>query len=352
MKYALIFLISVMFFFSCSSDKNEQKKVNQQQAAEVHYDTAVIENAGVSVIQQIPAQLAAYQEVSIYPKVNGFVKQVYVDIGSVVKQGNTLLQLDAPELTQEVLQAKEKYVKAKADYYLDKDRYLRLNEAAKTSGAISPFDLASAQSKMNADSALVNAEKANWKFQETMTEYLKVTAPFNGVITERNVHPGALISATDKTKPMLELKQMNHLRLQADIAEAVAVQLKQGDTVSYFIKAFPGKEMKGVISRISKDITNQIQAERIELDVNNINNQLTPGMFAEVVIHLKGTPNALSVPKSAVVTSTERKYIVVVRNGKNIKVDVNTNNQNDDKIEVFGSITAGEKIIANPSENM
>lgn len=352
MKYVFIFLIFISFFFSCSSDNNEKKQINRQQETRVHYDTAVIENAGISITQQIPAQLAAYQEVSIYPKVNGFVKKVFVDVGSTVKQGNILLQLEAPELIQEVLQAKEKYTKATADYYLDKDKYLRLNEAAKTSGAISPFDLASARSKMNADSALANAEKANWKFQETMTDYLRVPAPFSGVITERNVHPGALISAADKSKPMLELKQINHLRLQADVSESVSVQLRQGNSVHYFIKAFPGKEMNGIISRISKNITNEVQAERIELDVDNSNNQLSPGMFAELLIQLKGTPNALSVPKSAVISSTEEKYIIVIRNGKNIRVDVTTGNQNENRIEVFGSISAGEKIITNPSDDI
>jgi membrane fusion protein, multidrug efflux system len=351
MKLILVSLSSAIIFFSCSSGRNEEKKTSQPGSDPARVETARVETGGLTITQQIPAQLAAFQEVSIYPKVNGFIKDVFVDIGSAVRKDQVLLQLEAPELMQEVIQAKEKYEKAKADYSLDKDKYHRLNEAARTSGAISPYDLASAQSRMNADSSLVNAEKASWKFQETMVGYLHVTAPFDGVITERNVHPGALVSATDKSKPMLELKEINHLRLQADVAESVAVQLKTGDTVSYILKALPGKQLKGVIGRISKNITNQLQAERIEADVFNPDNQLIPGMFAELTIKIKGTPGAFTLPKSAVVTTTERKYVVVVKGGVNVKTDVTTGNETAGKIEVFGSLTAGDEVIVNPGEN-
>jgi RND family efflux transporter, MFP subunit len=350
MKYTIILILSIALY-SCSSNKNEEQKQTPAKAP-VHYDTATIAAGGVPIVQKIPAQLAAYQEVSIYPKVNGYVKNVFIDMGSAVKKGQVLLTLEAPELIQSVLQAKEKYTKARADYYLDKDKFLRLKEAANTSGAISPFDLSSAKAKMEADSALANAEKANWKFQETMMGYLKVTAPFDGVITERNVHPGALISATDKTKPMLELKQVSHLRLQADVAEEVAVQLKEKDTASFFLKAFPGKEMKAVISRVSKNITGQVQSEKIETDVQNAANTLSPGMFAEMMIHLKGTPGAYYVPKQAVVTSTEGKYLWVIQNGKLQKENVATGNENETQVEVFGNIHEGEKIIQNPSDDL
>ncbi len=350
MKYILFSTVLLFFFSACSNSKGEKKDTVQQKTT--HFDTAVIEQQSVAIMQKIPAQLAAFQEVSVYPKVNGYVKTVKIDMGSVVKKGEILLELEAPELTQAVLQAREKYTKAKADYYLDKDKYLRLMEAAHTSGAISPFDLSTAKSKMEADSALANAEKANWKFQETVMSYLKVAAPFDGVITERNVHPGALISATDKSRPMLELKEINRLRLQADVAENVAVQLKEKDTVSYFLKAFPGKEMKGTISRIAQNITNQIQAERIEIDISNINHQFNPGMFAELIIQLKGSPYAFRVPKTAVVTSTEGKYVWIIRNGKKEKENVRTGNENANQIEIFGTFSTGEKVIANPSDEI
>lgn len=351
MKYLLVCILTITLY-SCSSEKKEDQQIKAVQKMATHYDTAIAEASGVASIQKIPAQLAAFQEVSIFPKVNGFVKKVYIDIGSTVKKGDLLLVIEAPELIQAVLQAREKYTKARADFFAQKDRYMRLNEAAQTSGAVSPLDIKLAASNMEADSAIANAEKANWKLQETMLDYLKVTAPFDGVITERIVHPGALITSADKTRPMLELKQVNHLRLQADIAENVAVQLKVKDTVSFIFKAYPGQVFKGIISRKSDNIEAQFQAERIELDIDNRDNKLSPGMYAEMILNLKGNLNALSVPKSAVVTSTEKKYVWVIRNGKNVQENVSTGNENQDRIEIFGNITAGEKVIANASDEI
>jgi RND family efflux transporter MFP subunit len=302
---------------------------------------------------KLPAQLAAYQEVSIFPKVNGYVSRVLVDIGSHVGQGQLLMQLEAPELVQATTQAKERYARSVADYAISKDNYERLRVASNTPGAVSPMDLATARAKMEADSALANAEKANWQVQQTMTSYLQVTAPFSGVITERNVHTGALVSAEAKDgRPMLELKEIDHLRLQVDIPETIAATLNQNDTVSFFLTAFPGRRMSGRISRISRNISMQYRSERVELDVDNKKEQLTPGMYADLLLNSRGNPDALAVPKTAVVTSTERKYVLVIRNGKTVKVDVRTGNENDHEIEILGALQPGEEVIAHADDEI
>ncbi|MFI5188333.1 MAG: efflux RND transporter periplasmic adaptor subunit, partial [Chitinophagales bacterium] len=195
MKYSIIFILSFAVFASCSENKAESNKQDVTKDPPVHYQLATVEKAGVATTIKLPAQLAAYEEVSIFPKVNGYVNNVLVDIGSKVSQGELLMVLEAPELEQASSQAREKYERAKADFSIDKEHYQRLLEASKTAGAISPLDLSAIRAKMDADSALCNAEKANWQIQETMLGYLKVTAPFAGVITERNVNPGVLVSA-------------------------------------------------------------------------------------------------------------------------------------------------------------
>ena len=278
------------------------------------YQFATVEKGGVASVIKLPAQLSAYEEVSIFPKVNGYVKTVMVDIGTRVTQGSVLMLLEAPELEQAVLLAREKYAKAKADYSLDKEHYHRLIEASQTAGAISPLDLSTVKAKMEADSSVSNAEKANWQMQQTMLGYLRVTAPFSGVITERNVHPGALVSATSKEKPMLELKQIERLRLQVDIPEGIASALKFKDTVSFYVSALQGKRMTGFISRRSMNVNAQYRSERMEIDVANENSILVPGMYVDVTLYSKGNSEAFWVPKSAVVTSTERKYVLVMQN--------------------------------------
>jgi len=205
---------------------------------------------------------------------------------------------------------------------------------------------------MEADSAFSNAEKANWQMQETMLGYLQVTAPFTGVITERNVHPGALVSANAKDQAMLELKQVAHLRLQVAIPEALAGQVKNRDTVSFYVSALAGKKMTGTIVRRADNISEQYHNEKIEVDVNNNDGLLSPGMYADVIFSLKGDAQALMVPKSAVVTSTERKYVLVMKDSIITKVDVTTGNQNTSSVEVYGALQPGDKVIINANDEM
>jgi RND family efflux transporter MFP subunit len=179
-----------------------------------------------------------------------------------------------------------------------------------------------------------------------------VTAPFTGVITERNVNPGALVSAAEKDKPMLELKQVSRLRLQVDVPEDLASTLKNHDPVDFYVNSLPGKKMIGRISRRSNNMNSQYRSERMEIDVDNKENLLAPGMYAEVELHSQGNPNLLCVPRSAVVISTEAKYVIVVINGKTQKVNVETRNQNNQKIEVVGALKEGEKVIARANDEI
>jgi RND family efflux transporter MFP subunit len=352
MKKYIAFILLASLFAACSQNKTGDNNTEKKQAAGPVYQLVAVEKGGVATILKLPAQLAAYEEVSIFPKVNGYVKDVLVDIGSRVRKGNLLMTLEAPELNQAVLQAKERYVRTKSDLSIDREHYQRYLEAAATAGAISPLDLSTTRSKVQSDSALCNAEKANWQMQQTMLDYLRVTAPFDGVITERNVHPGALVNASSKDKPMLELKQVEHLRLQVDVPEAMASELKDKDTISFSVSALPGKKMTGHISRKSDNVNTQMRSERIEIDVWNSNNLLSPGMYADVLLYSKGNPDAWVIPKSAVVTSTERKYVIVMKDGKTDKVDVTTGNETTDRVEVYGGLQPGDRIIVNANDEI
>jgi membrane fusion protein (multidrug efflux system) len=351
MKYYLL-IFWLYLFSACTSGGNKKEGDPDKKNQVISYSLAPVKKSGVATLIKLPAQLFAYQEVSIFPKVNGYVQEVYVDIGSEVHKGQLLMLLEAPEIIQAAAQAREKYAQAKAGYSIDRENYERLLEASSTAGAISPLDLSSARSKMEADSALANAEKSNWQMQQTMQEYLKVVAPFDGTITERNVFPGELVNAASKEKPMLEFKEIRYLRLKVDIPESLAGSFKINDTISFYTSAFPGKKMTGRIARQSMNINAQFRSERIEADIDNKSKTLQPGMYADVVLYSAGNMNALSVPRSAVVISTEGKYVIAVRKGKNIKVDVLTGNETKDSIEIFGQIQAGEKVIEHANDEI
>ena len=350
----IVFVAAVvaMLYSSCQSAKPDIAKEIDAKSKPVYKLTAV-KQTGLPDIIKLPGELAAYQEVSIFPKVNGYVKDVKVDIGSHVKKGQLLMTLEAPELEQFTMQAKEKYARTKADLSIDREHYNRLMEASQTPGAVSPLDLSFVKSKVESDSAVSNAAKSNWEMQETMQRYLIVTAPFDGVITERNVHPGALVSAESKdSKPMLELKEISHLRLQVDIPENLSGSMKDGDTLSFFTSAFPGKKMTGYISRKSMNVNTQFRSERVEADVTNENELLTPGMYADILIYSKGNASGFSVPKSSLVTSTERKYVLVIRSGEIHKVDVTSGNESAGIIEVFGNLNKGDSAIVDANDEI
>ena len=339
-------------FCCCNSAKPEKAKDNEADR-KPHYALSVIQTTGPTSMIKLPGQLAAYQEVSIFPKVNGYVKSVQVDIGSKVHQGQLLMTLEAPELEQSTMQAKEKYARTKADLSIDREHYNRLLEASQTPGAISPLDLSFVKSKVESDSAVSNAAKSNWQMQETMQAYLVVTAPFSGVITERNVHPGALVSAESKdSKPMLELKEISRLRLQVDIPENLSGSLKVNDTISFYTSALPGKKITAHISRESMNVNAQFRSERVEADVFNSDELLSPGMYADVVIYSKGNVSGFRVPKSAIVTSTEQKYVLVVKSGKIVKVDVTSGNESGHSTEVFGNLTKGDSVITEANDEI
>jgi RND family efflux transporter MFP subunit len=339
-------------FAACGGNKVAEKKEEIKKNQAPHYQLATVKQGGVATSIKLPAQLAAYLEVSIFPKVNGYVKTVSVDIGSKVKKGDLLMTIEAPELLQAAMQAREKYVRAQSDLSIDKEHYQRLLEAAQTPGAISPFDLSTVKNKLDADNALSNAERANWEMQKTMLSYLNVTAPFDGVITARNVHPGALVSDANKSVPMLELKQIEHLRLQVDIPESATPDMHVGDSIIFYVNAFPGKPMKGIINRKSDNVNTEFRSERVEIDVWNKTGVLAPGMYVDVILDSKGNANALVVPTSAVVTSTQRKYVIVMRNNEPVKIDVSTGNQTTDSTEIFGNLQAGEQVIVGANDEM
>lgn len=295
---------------------------------------------------KLPGVMQPFQFVQLYPRVNGFVKQVFVDRGSMVRHGQVLITLEAPEIEQEVAAARLKYTQAEENYKTSTDRYQRLLETSLTPGTVSAYDLKAALDKMQGDSATVLGEIASYKALETMKSYLVVNAPFDGVITERNLHPGALVGpSAQNAKPMLILQELARLRLTVDIPEQYTVQISDGDNVHFHANALPGYDFTGTIARSSHSLSNNFRSETVEVDVDNRNNRFKPGMYAEVSLPISGSANAFVVPKTAIVTTTERKYVVLVKDGIARWTDISEGNQGADSTEIFGALEDGNTLL-------
>ncbi len=344
-------IICSLLFTACSRKENN---TSEKKAEAVSYPLCAVKTQAIATTLRLPAQLNPFYEVSIYPRVTGYIKTLPVDIGSVVKEGQLLMQMEAPDVEQNSVAAQERYIKVQATYRASKDNYTRLMNAAKTAGAVSPNDLQMAQSQMQSDSALSNSEKANWMAMESMKDYLTVRAPFDGTITQRNVHPGALVTTGNKTdmSPLLELQQISKLRLQVKVPETYATQLEDNQNISFVVDALPGKTFTGTISRQANSLDDKYRSETFEIDITNTDHLLMPGMYAEVLLPLKGHPNACVVPQTAVVVSTEKKYVIKVQDNKTALVDVTTGNEDNGIVEIFGDIKAGDMVIEKANDEI
>jgi RND family efflux transporter MFP subunit len=265
------------------------------------------------------------------------------------------MTLEAPEINQQVQTARANLSKAKEQYLISKEKYERLLQTSKTPGTVSPFDLSSAQSKMQSDEANLNAEESSLKGLTEIEDYLVVRAPFAGVITERNIHPGALVGPSVKPSdgPMLSLQQLNKLRLTVNIPEAVVADLNNKQWISFSLSAYPEKEFRAKLARQSGVITSNLRSETIELDVNDNNGQIKPGMYAEVKIPITSSANSFIVPASAIVHSTKGVYIVGINEQqKTVFLPVQEGINSNDSTQVYGQLALTQKIVLHPSSEM
>jgi RND family efflux transporter MFP subunit len=353
MKYKFILLIAVTgLFAACSGNQKPVDITGQQKQNNKKYETGKISEKALSSYARLPGQLMPFNEVNLFPKVNGFVKQLYVDRGSVVKKGQLLVTLEAPEMESQLQAANSRFLQAQENAVASKEKYQRLQEAAKEPGSVSPLDIDNALSKMKADAAMASSERSNVASVKTMQGYLNIYAPFDGMIVQRNISPGALVSpgkATDQ--PMLILQAIQKMRLVVDIPEDYVDKVDLGKQVSFVFNAMPGQEQTAKISR-SANALGSMRQEAIEIDVLNKNGQLKPGMYAEVKIPMLSGAKSLLVPNSAIIRSTEREYVITLQNDKANLVDIKEGLAGRDSTEVFGNLEVNTPILLNASDEI
>jgi RND family efflux transporter MFP subunit len=289
---------------------------------------------------RLAGELTPYETVALYPRVNGFVEDIPVDRGSVVRRGQLLARLSAPELASQRAEAESKLSAVQSTFE-------RTKAASDTPGAIAKHDLEVGEAAVKADEARVQSLK-------TLESYLMVRAPFDGVITERNVHPGALVGppAAANAMPMLRMESVGHLRLTVPVPETDVGAIADGAKAEFVVRTWPGQRFSGVIRRIAHTIDTKTRTMPVELDVDNSNNKLSAGMFAEVIWPIRRETPSLFVPPSAIVQTTEKTYVDRVRDGAVEQVAVQRGTALKDRVEVFGQLQAGDIIFRRGSEEM
>ncbi len=312
----------------------------------------------------LPGDLVAFQDVAIHARVQGFIQSISVDRGSVVQRGALLARIDAPELKAQLSEAEARVQSAEAQRLetqaalaSERSTFDRLKQAAATPGVVAGNDLEVAQQKVEAAKARVDASTRNLEAMREAARsireieaYLQVTAPFDGVVTERAAHVGTLVGPG--SGPIVRMQQVSPLRLVAAIPEAYIAGGDVGQAIEFTVATFPGETFTAKLARLARALDPKTRTMAVELDVNNADGRLAPGMFAEIRWPARRARPSLFVPRSAVATTTERTFVVRVQDGVADWVDVRRGEAMDDLLEVFGNLKPGDQVAVRATDEL
>jgi RND family efflux transporter MFP subunit len=391
----------VLLFAACGGAPKPQPQASSSPTPQTPtVNVTTVESRELNRQLRLPGELLPFEDVAIYAKLPGFVEEVRVDRGSRVKRGQLLARLRAPELDTQRREAEARVstaqsqkveaearvatiraqrIEAEAKLASDEATFKRLKSASATPGVVAGNDVEIAERGVEQARARVQAlnetEKSAQAQVKTLDEserglreaarsasnieaYLRITAPFDGVITERNVHPGSL--ANTSGAPMLRLQQVSRLRLVIAVPETEVAGVAPGARLNFTLPAFPGEIFSGAVTRSSHSLDAKTRTMPLELDVANSSGKLAPGMFPEVQWPARRARPSLFVPPTAIATTTERSFVIRIRaNGSeslaewvDVKRGASMNDKGADLVEVFGDLSAGDTIAVRGTDEL
>lgn len=342
----------VLIFAACSEKQEEKDQAPKEQAKMIEYPTSSVQFINPEYKISVPAELKPYEQVAIYAKVTGFVKQMYVDRGDWVRKGQLLAVLEAPEMEQQYLSDKSTEQKVYNDYLYAKQAYDRLTDASKTTGAVADIEIDRAKSAMESAKSAYDASKAGTAHSSQLQEYLRITAPFDGIITQRNVSAGALTGTGSHNMPLFEMAQSDKLRLTLSLPEKHASSVAEDMTASFTVSSQPGKSFEAKLSRTSGLLDQNDRSLTLEFDVINSDGELQGGDYAQVKLKLKRKNSSYWVQSKSLLNTQSGTYVLTLNNNEIKKIAVKEGIRVDTLTEVFGDLSQEDKIITKPSEEI
>jgi RND family efflux transporter MFP subunit len=314
---------------------------------------------------ELPGEFLPFLTVSLHARVPAYVDRVLVDRGSIVKQGELLVEMSAPEMTAQITEAQSKVqaadadrLQAEAQLAAAQSTYDSTKTAAETPGAIAGNELILAEKQVDAAKALLNSRQQASRAAESavralqdLQNYLKITASFDGVVTDRMVHPGALVGPGNDIA-LLIIQQVSHLRLVVPVPEEDVSGIVNGASVTFQVPAWPERSFTGTVARISHALDQKTRTMNVEMDVQNRDGSLAPGMYPSVKWPIRRSKPSLFVPKTSVVTTTERTFVIRSENGQAEWVDVRKGVSEGDLVEVLGNLKAGDMVVRRATDEM
>lgn len=343
--------VLALVFTSCSNTEQETEQKQNSGTKATSYPTAPVKFINPEYEISVPAELKPYEQVAVYARVTGFVKRLYADRGDRVRKGQLLAVLEAPEMNQQYLTDKSTEQKVYNDYIYAKQAYERLIDASKTTGAVANIELERAKSTMESAKSAYAASKAGTEYSSQLQQYLRITAPFDGIITERTVSVGALAGKGGDT-PLFMIAQGDKLRLTLSLPEKHASSVKQGMPATFNVSSQPGKSFGAKLSRTSGILDQQDRSLKLEFDVNNSSGELQGGDYAQVKLKLRRKTPSFWVQSKGVLKTQSGTFVLRLLNNEIKRIAVSEGVRLDSLTELFGGLSVKDSIILKPSEEI
>ena len=329
-------------------------------------DVVTIQPAPSTEVLGLPGEARAWFQTTIYARVNGYVANWFVDIGDRVRQGQVLAKIDTPDLDQQLVAAKAQLRASDADVKVKeaeatfaKSTYERWRDSPK--GVVSDQEreakkaaYESGVAYLNAAQARVNLDKAKVDGLTALTQFKDVTAPFDGIITERRVDIGDLVTAgsTSSTTSLYAIAQSDQIRVFVDVPQSAGVGLRQGTVAKVTTNEYADRTFQGKVTRTSESLDPHARTMRVEVDLSNTDGALLPGMYVQVGFDIPTRP-LLRVPASALLFRSSGPQVAVVDDEGKINFHpVTIVHDNGEFVEVGSGLAQGDKAVLNISSQI
>jgi RND family efflux transporter MFP subunit len=365
----IVVLLAALFVIGLVPHRKRVARINAE-AAEAR-DSRPIVNV-VHVKRQdhgselvLPGDVRPFQTTSIFPRANGYLAKQYVDIGDSVKEGQLLAEIDTPEVTAQLAQAKAtvqqqeaNVAKAKNDNELAQQTFTRYRDFGKTGGVtqqqVDEKNAAASQAQATYDAARATLASANADVQRltSILGFSKVTAPFGGKITARNFDVGALLSSSG-TREMFRVEQNDTLRVYVQVPQVYATAVTIGLPAELVVSNYAGQSFGGKVVRSSDTIDVNTRTIRYEIDVPNPDGKLFAGMYGQIKFQIKPQNPPLIVPTSALVFNDKGLRVATVDSDGKVKfMPISVGRDFGTEVEVETGLKGDERIVANPGERL
>ncbi len=357
LMYLVPFVIFAVIGFYSISEKRSASRVLAQQTtinAVPIVDVVHATQANAASDLVLPGSLEAYVESPIYARTDGYLKVWYHDIGSRVKQGELLAEIETPEIDQQLSQARADLVTAQANLTLSATTATRYQDLLKTD-SVSKQEVDNATGDLAAKKSIVTSAEANVKRLEDLESFKRVYAPFAGVITQRNVDPGTLINAGNggMGKALFNLAQIDPLRVFVAVPQTYAPSVRIGQRACLELAEFTGKRFCGVVARTADSEDPATRTLRTEVDVPNSKGELLPGSYAEVHFDLKISGDRLSLPVNALLFRPDGTMAAVVTADNKIELKrLAIGRDFGNAVEVLQGIDPSDAVVLNPPDSL